>query len=213
MNPFRINRKIFILVLVAAFGFAPHVFAQGFVPLAPIPGLTQGVTADSASLAQFFNNLYLYLIGFAAMLAIIEIIWGGLLYSTTDSIGNKEQGKEKIRMAIFGLILVLSPVLVFSIINPSILNLSLKLEPLDLKVTPAPAPVDTTVPPGATVYSFGAATPIGKWCYNATLRTQAYGQAAPVCFEDEAGCVGALNNAKKTADGTVNDRTVCLQKQ
>lgn len=138
-------KKLFILTLVLAFGSVPHVFAQGFVPLAPIPGLTQGVTADSASLAQFFNNLYLYLIGFAAMLAVIEIIWGGLLYSTTDSIGNKEEGKEKIRMAIFGLVLVLSPVLVFSIINPSILNLSFNLPPLDLKVTPS-STVTTQLP-------------------------------------------------------------------
>ena len=87
----------------------------------------------SAGLATFFNNLYKYLIGLAAALAVIMIIWGGLEYSTQDSISKKSDGKQRIYDAIFGLVLVLSPVLVFSIINPSILNLSLNLQPLDTK--------------------------------------------------------------------------------
>lgn len=109
----------------------PHVFAQGFVPLAPIPGLTQGATADTAGLANFFNNLYKYLIGVAAILAVIEIIWGGIEISTKDSVSAKSDGRQRIYNAIGGLALTLSPVLVFSIINPSILNLSINLPALD----------------------------------------------------------------------------------
>ena len=60
------------------------------------------------------------------------IIWGGLEYATQDVPGAKGAGKEKILNAIFGLVLVLSPVLVFSIINPRILNLSLNLPRLIL---------------------------------------------------------------------------------
>lgn len=122
---------------------------SGFVPLAPIPGLTQGVTADQAGLANFFNNLYKYLIGLAAVLAVIEIIWGGLEISTKDSVSKQSDGKERIQQAIFGLVLVLSPVLVFSIINPSILNLSLNLPKLDTTSGPQvqtqqPSPCDNT---------------------------------------------------------------------
>jgi|CXWL01.1.fsa_nt_gi hypothetical protein len=131
-------KKTFILCSLVLFGFAAHALgASDFTALAPIPGLTDSGSAtsviDSQSLASFFNNLYKYLIGLAAALAVIMIIWGGFQYSAnTDSIGNKEEGKERIRNAIFGLVLVLSPVLVFSIINPSILNLSLNLPPIDL---------------------------------------------------------------------------------
>jgi hypothetical protein len=138
--------KLFILSAVLVLGIAPHAFAQGFVPLAPIPGLTESGVANSGSFALFFNNLYKYLIGFAALLAVIEIIWGGLLISTQDSISKKGEGKEKIEMAIFGLILVLSPVLVFSIINPSILNLSLNLTKLDLYVPPYTPSITGGVP-------------------------------------------------------------------
>lgn len=110
----------------------------GFVALAPIPGLTEGVTADQEGLANFFNNLYKYLIGLAAALAVIMIIWGGLQYATQDVPGAKNEGKERIQQAILGLILILAPVLVFSIINPAILNLSVNLPPLDTKSGPAP---------------------------------------------------------------------------
>ncbi|MBU6214324.1 hypothetical protein KGM48_00555 [Patescibacteria group bacterium] len=130
---------------------APVVFAEsspspaapgapsGFVALAPILGLTDANSTsviNSGSFANFFNNLYKYLIGLAAILAIIEIIWGGLEISTQDSVSKQSNGKERITQAIIGLILVLSPVLVFSIINPSILNLSLGIDKLDT-VTPA----------------------------------------------------------------------------
>lgn len=104
---------------------------QGFTALAPIPGLTdQSVTSviNSTSLANFFNNLYKYLIGIAAILAVIEIIWAGIEIATNqDSVSKMLDGKGRISNAIFGLVLVLSPALVFSIINPSILNLSLNL--------------------------------------------------------------------------------------
>lgn len=109
---------------------APSSATKGFVALAPIPGLTEGATADPSGLANFLNNLYKFLIGIAAALAVIEIIWGGLEYSTQDSISKKSDGKSRIQQAILGLVLVLSPVLVFSIINPRILNLSLNLPPL-----------------------------------------------------------------------------------
>ena len=132
-------KKILISVLIFILGFAPHVFAQGFVPLAAIPGLTDiDTTATNTDLAVFFNNLYKYLIGLAAVLAVIEIVWGGLQISTQDSISKQGEGKERIQQAIIGLILVLSPVLVFSIINPSILNLSLNLPPIDLTVPQTP---------------------------------------------------------------------------
>jgi len=149
--------SVFILGMLCL-AMPQPVFAQtgpsGFVALAPIPGLTDispTSTVNSATLTVFFNSLYKYLIGLAAILAVIEIIWGGLEISTKDSVSKQSDGRERITQAIFGLILVLSPVLVFSIINPSILNLSLNLPPINLGNTPptntTPANDSTTVPP------------------------------------------------------------------
>ena len=120
-----------LLFLVLFTSFATLAHATGFVPLAPISGLTT-VQPTDAGLSTFFNNLYKYLIGLSAALAVIMIVWGGLEISTQDSVSKQGEGKEKIRGALFGLALVLSPVLVFTIINPKILNLSVGLEKLNV---------------------------------------------------------------------------------
>lgn len=150
-----VKKTTLILSVLSFFALASTAFAQGFVPLAPIPGLTEGATADTAGLANFFNNLYKYLIGLAAALAVIEIIWGGLEISTQDSVSKNKDGKDRIYQAIFGLVLVLSPVLVFSIINPSILNLSLNLQKLDTAST-APSPVPSGTGTGDTTTATAA---------------------------------------------------------
>lgn len=150
------------LVLVFILTGAASAYAQttgnsaGFVPLVEVPGLTTGDIAQQQGLADFFNNLYKYLIGLAAVLAVIMIIWGGLEISTQDSISSHSEGKNRIYQAIIGLVLVLSPVIVFSIINPSILQLSLNLEELD--TAPAPyTPSTGTTPTGtSTVNSITA---------------------------------------------------------
>lgn len=141
-------KKILIIASVLLFfGIVPTVFAtgasasfdtveSGFVALAPIPGLTDDTTmsvVNSASLAVFFNNLYKYLIGLAAILAVIQITWAGLgiAYYHKDAVSEITNDHGKIKNALLGLVLVLSPVLVFSIINPNILNLSLNLPALN----------------------------------------------------------------------------------
>ncbi len=152
-------KKSFVIIGLFALSSLPLIaYAQGFVPLAPIPNLTQGITADQEGLAHFLNNLYRYLVGFAAMLAVVMIIWGGLEYSTQDVPGAKQNGKNRIYGAILGLVLVLSPVLVFSIINPSILNLSINLDALDTvsgasgaSGTNPSGTTDPTTVPGGTI--------------------------------------------------------------
>jgi hypothetical protein len=139
-------RRFFFVFALAIVALLPHLsLAQStFIPLAPIPGLTQGVTANSVGTVNFLNNLYKFLIGIAAVLAVLEIMWGGFEYATKDSVSKKSDGKKRIQQALFGLALVLLPVLVFGIINPQILNLSISMGPLNVQNTPgAPVPTPT----------------------------------------------------------------------
>lgn len=130
------KKLLWVSGLVLIFGLAPHALAQGFVPIAPIANLTTGDVASQAGLANFFNNLYKYLIGLAAILAIIEIIWGGLEIAVNkDSPSKITDSKGRIYNAIFGLLLVLAPAIVFGIINPKILNLSIGLPELPTRPT------------------------------------------------------------------------------
>lgn len=175
-------KKTFLLLsALSLLTVAGTAFAQGFVPLAPIPGLTDispTSVVNSATLTSFFNNLYKYCIGLSGVLAVVMIIWGGLEYATQDIPSAKQNGKDKILQAVLGLVLVLSPVLVFSIINPQILNLSVGLEPITFtagSATRAPY-IQTQVTPGSThaIYNgqvigfvegaYPSAQP-NTWCY------------------------------------------------
>lgn len=187
-------KKIILSSLfLSFFVLAPHIFAQSsFVPLAPIPGLTDATAlsvAKSATLAAFFNNLYKFCIGLAAALAVIMIIWGGLEISTQDSISKQGAGREKIQNAIFGLILVLSPVLVFSIINPAILDLSLNLPELDTKSTqPTTSPLLDATNGNVPFADRTVTTPVvGTWCSRDT------GSQRLLCATTEELCQKARN--------------------
>ena len=127
------KKLLFFGLFVAVLMPVAHASADGFTALAPIPGLTsQSMIINSDSLAAFFNNLYKYLVGLAATIAVIQIMWAGagIAFFHKDAVAAITDDKGKIYNAIFGLVLVLSPVLVFSIINPSILDLSLNMPPI-----------------------------------------------------------------------------------
>ena len=147
-----------IFLLAGAHGVHAQNAAAQYVPLAGsgIPGLTDQATAQQAiggNFANFFNDLYKFCIGIAVVLAIIEIVWGGIEIATQDSVSKKQDGRSRIAQAIFGLILVLSPVLVFSIINGNILNFTVAFKPLNLSTggsVSLPAPTGQNLGPGQT---------------------------------------------------------------
>ncbi|MCX6786220.1 MAG: pilin [Candidatus Kaiserbacteria bacterium] len=206
-----VKKILLTSILVLFLGFAPHVLAaSGFTALAPIPGLTDisnTAVVDSDLLAHFFNNLYKYLIGLAAILAVIEIIWGGFEISTKDSVSKQSDGRERITQAILGLVLVLSPVIVFSIINPSILNLSFNLPALNTTMS-------STTPSGAG--SGSAATPaVASSSGCSVIGTSGILQIANCPSNDSVQkqsslCVGNLSivSQQKLTDGTITSATI-----
>ncbi len=153
------NKKyVFVIVVLLAFVVAPHVMAQGFVPLAPIPGLTgEGdVSATTEGLPAFFNNLYKFLIGLAAVAAVFQIIRSGIeLALNQGSVSEIISSKGRVMQAIYGLALVLMPALVFGIINPNILNLSVSLKPITYTERPLSATTTPVIRDGCDIRSFG----------------------------------------------------------
>lgn len=192
---------MFIAALFLCMALAPHAFAQSggtFVPLTNIPGLTN-IQPNTGGLASFFNNLYKYLIGLSAALAVIMITWQGIRISLNqDNVSVVTDSKGKIYNAIFGLVLVLSPVLVFSIINPSILNLSVNFQKLD---NTAATTTTTNNDPCAQNPSSCTNTGGGQ-----TTGTTYYPCTNNNCASARTLC------AKNTPDGyTESDSPVCLK--
>ena len=206
-----IKKTVLILSALSFFAMASTALAQGFIPLAPIPGLTDPGTATSIinanSFASFFNNLYKYSIGLASALAVIMIIWGGLEISTQDSVSQQSKGRERITQAILGLILVLSPVLVFSIINPSILNLSIGITPLGT-VTGASIPTGgggtqtPVVDPGTATATAAGCTVTGTLLKTAICPTQQAAQNFATACTTGSGNVPFFTTQNKATCGT-----------
>jgi hypothetical protein len=81
--------------------------------------------AGDNKIGGYLNVMIRIFIGICAVLAVIMIVVGGLEYMTSELISNKENGKHRIRGAIFGLILALGAWTILNQINPDILNTDL----------------------------------------------------------------------------------------
>ncbi len=120
------------------FFFSLFNFTYGQVKyqmLAPLPNATGGidteVTIDENYLQTYFRTLYRMGIALATGLAVLMIIMGGIEYITTDAIGGKEEGKERISNAIMGLLLALSSFVILRTIDPNLVNVSLDIKLVD----------------------------------------------------------------------------------
>ena len=59
----------------------------------------------------------------AAVLAVIEIVVGGLQYALSESLFSKEDALDRIKMALLGLFIALVSWLILNTINPELVNL------------------------------------------------------------------------------------------
>lgn len=123
-----------LALLVPSFALAQ---TGEFVPLTGLPGLDTLATAGNGSLPDFFNTLYKLCIGAAATIAVFNIMYAGFKALTLEgSVIEKGKVRSRITNSILGLILVLSPAIVFGVIDPRILNLDIGgLEKLKLTNT------------------------------------------------------------------------------
>ena len=82
------------------------------------------VGSTDSSIPQFLANFYKFAIMISGVLAVGMIIWGGILYTLSGaSISKKNNGKELILSALFGLALVLGSYLILNTINPRLVEL------------------------------------------------------------------------------------------
>lgn len=127
------NRNIVFLlcslaVLSGALLLPLQQSAQAQELIVPIAGITN---ASGMSLPQYISRIYTWGIGLAALLAVLMIVIGGAEYIfAAGSFGEAEAGKNRIKSAVMGLILLLSISLLLSILGTRLTNIS--LDPLAL---------------------------------------------------------------------------------
>ncbi len=102
--------------------------ALDYVPLAPLPVGEGGASLTRVTDAgQYIKGAFNLAIGIAAVLAIIMIVFGGIQYMGTESIGGKGAGLKKIKDAVLGLLLALGSYILLFTINPALTNFSLTI--------------------------------------------------------------------------------------
>ncbi|OGZ10856.1 MAG: hypothetical protein A3D67_02680 [Candidatus Lloydbacteria bacterium RIFCSPHIGHO2_02_FULL_51_22] len=132
---------LLLMVLVVPIGF---LYAQAPTPptpaaplppptrLAPLPSPTTPLTGSNIEI--YVKTIFWMAIVSAGVLAVVMITYGGVLYMTSEAFNTKSAAKTHITMAIVGLILAASSVLILQTVNPDLLKfkLALNFTPLDL---------------------------------------------------------------------------------
>lgn len=130
-----------VLMLAATITTTTQVFAAAdpYKLLAPLPcnsSLTTGTSvtcsggqATSLDIKDYVQYTFNLLIALAAVAAVFMIVWGGLEYMTTDAIQGKKSGLDKLRNAVYGLLLVLCSYLILKTIDPRFVQIPNGLVP------------------------------------------------------------------------------------
>jgi hypothetical protein len=100
-------------------------FALDYVPLEGKAFEDFGGANTAGDLTTFLSQVFSFGLALATALAVIMIVWGGVKIMLTESVFEKDDGKEKIKNAIYGLLLALVSWLILYTINPDLLNFNL----------------------------------------------------------------------------------------
>ncbi|MBU1131882.1 hypothetical protein KKC32_01330 [Patescibacteria group bacterium] len=123
-----------------------------------IPGLKPWTTTEVAAgetvsipyLADYLIAVYNYGVGFAAIVAVLALMIGGILYLTAGPLpSNVAQAKKIMFGAVTGLVLLLGSYMILNIINPNLTKLkALQIETIAGKALDFPNPDITAFPQG-----------------------------------------------------------------
>ena len=103
-------KKIFIILILFIFILpAVQALAQDkydYTVLAPLPGVAD-TAGQTTTLGKYIPAMFNLAIGLSAIAAVLNIVFGGLMYMSTDAVMKKEDGKKRIQNSVYGLVLVI----------------------------------------------------------------------------------------------------------
>ncbi len=143
-------------------GVNSNTFCTGgtctYVPLEPLPGLPNTYGPQN-SFASLIPSAFKLLIGAGAVIAVIMLVLGALTYMFSDIVGNKKKALDRIRGAMWAIVLLVSSYLILVTINPDLVKFTLNLNTTS-NFTPASGTTGTTPAastpaqiPSNTIYS------------------------------------------------------------
>jgi len=153
-------QKIFLVaafilpVLMAVISVEP---ALAYKLSVPFPGQPSDINGPS----QYIHAIYNFGLGFAILLGVLMIVIGGVRYTISEAVPSKEDAKEQITSAVWGLVLLLVAVLILKTINPQIPDLK---EPTIAPIPPAEPAAASVDMPTAEALCFNGQKDPGEEC-------------------------------------------------
>lgn len=113
-------KKIITLVVVWLTTHTAHAQGLPYTLLVPFPGQSDEVSGP----AQYIKQAYSYGLGLGALLAMAMIVIGAVQYTLSEAVTSKEDAKDRITKAVWGLVLLIAATLILNTLNPdfNILN-------------------------------------------------------------------------------------------
>lgn len=81
---------------------------------------------------NYVNTFVRLAIILSAILSVVMIVFGGFQYMTSESLGLKSEGKERMLNAVIGLVLLSASFLILNTINPNILSFKLDIKKVNV---------------------------------------------------------------------------------
>lgn len=110
-----------------------------------MPGLptSYGPNNGSGSFPQLISSSFRLLIGAGAVIAVVMIVLGALTYMFSDIAGNKKNALNRIRNAMWAIVLLVSSYLILYTINPELVQFNLNLGNPNNYTVPSNTPAAT----------------------------------------------------------------------
>lgn len=201
--------SVFVIFVILAFlpVFTTHAQTQPtdtYKVLAPLPGTTAGACNEpgdpgcKTSLQRYLPGIFNLAIGVSAAFVLLNLVFGGFQWMSSDAFTKKEEGKKRIENSLKGILLVAGAYIILFTINPQLLDVKLDIESIEVPSSAAPTPSGT----GGTVLT--PAQIAESDAIRASLQTEGVYTYAPPCARGQTrGCVN-LNGLQETAkDGLV----------
>lgn len=104
----------------------PALAANAPPLIVPIPSGAGELTTIPGNPADYVKTIYQWSIGIAALLAMGQLVVGGIQYIlAAGNVSSKESANERMKSAISGLIILLAIVVILTTINPKLANIKL----------------------------------------------------------------------------------------
>lgn len=113
----------YLIDLLRSWFFSVASAAADLPPVVLLEPINGGSGAQEVnSLNDYLVPAFQLLLGLSAAIAVIQFAYGGFEYMFSQIPGAKGDGKERMKSAVFGLIVVLASWVILNEVNPAILS-------------------------------------------------------------------------------------------